>query len=324
MKIKVLENLKKENVNIYMEYLNSCKSSNWETWDTTYKTYCNNFKLFLVWFQKSFKNRLLLSKDTLLEMPNIIESYRNYCRELGNSKRTLMNKTTAISTFYSWCVRRNKIKFHPFDSKLDKLRFTEKDKVRKSYFLTTEQILTVRLYMQVEYKKYDLQDRILWELFLDSACRISAIQNLKLEQLNLDGGYFENVKEKEGYIVNAFFFEKCKELLKLWLLERKRKGIVCEYLFIAKYGGKYRQMTQGAIRERIKKLGKIINIDGLYPHTLRKTSINLINNLAGLGLASSYANHSSSGVTSKHYIQKTSATEIRNILIVARKKLGIF
>ena len=83
-------------------------------------------------------------------------------------------------------------------------------------------------------------------------------------------------------------------------------------------------MTQGAIRGRIKKLGRILGIEDLYPHTLRKTAINLINNLAGLGLASSYANHSSSGVTSKHYIQKTSAAEIRNTLILARKKLGIF
>lgn len=324
MNLIVLENLKKENVEVYLEYLNSCKSSNWDTWETTYKTYCNNFKLFLVWFQKVYKNRLLLSKDTLLEMPSIIESYRNYCRTLGNSKRTLMNKTTAISTFYSWCVRRNKIKYHPFDSKLDRLRFTDKDKIRKSYFLTTEQILTVRLYMQVESKKYDLQDRILWELFLDSACRITAVQNLKIEQLRIEEGYFADVKEKEGYIVNAFFFEKCKELLKLWLIERKEKGINIDYIFITKYNGVYKKMTQGAIRERIKKLGKIINIDDLYPHTLRKTSINLINNLAGLGLASSYANHSSSGVTSKHYIAKANPAEIRNSIINARKKLGIF
>ena len=55
MELKVLENLKRENVGIYLEYLNSCKSSNWETWETTYKTYCNNFKLFLVWFQKTLK-----------------------------------------------------------------------------------------------------------------------------------------------------------------------------------------------------------------------------------------------------------------------------
>ena len=83
-------------------------------------------------------------------------------------------------------------------------------------------------------------------------------------------------------------------------------------------------MTQGAIRNRIRKLGKIIGIEDLYPHTLRKTAINLINNLAGLGLASSYANHSSSGVTSKHYIAKANPTEIRNSIINARKKLGIF
>lgn len=324
MLLKVLENLKKENVEVYLEYLNSCKSSNWETWETTYKTYCNNFKLFLVWFQKVYKNRLLLSKDTLLEMPSIMESYRNYCRNLGNSKRTLMNKTTAISTFYAWCVRRNKIKYHPFSEKLDRLRFTEKDKIRTSYFLTTEQILTVRLYMQVEHKKYDLQDRILWELFLDSACRISAIQNLTIPQLRLEEGYFADVKEKEGYIVNAFFFNKCKELIKEWLEYRKKKNIESEWFFITKYNSEYRQMTQGAIRGRIKKLGRILEIEDLYPHTLRKTAINLINNLAGLGLASSYANHSSSGVTSRHYIAKANPTEIRNSIISARKKLGIF
>ena len=77
-------------------------------------------------FKKLIKIDYFLVRDTLIEMPTIIESYRNYCRNLGNSKRTLMNKTTAISTFYAWCVRRNKIKYHPFSEKLDRLRFTEK------------------------------------------------------------------------------------------------------------------------------------------------------------------------------------------------------
>ena len=62
----------------------------------------------------------------------------------------------------------------------------------------------------------------------------------------------------------------------------------------------------------------------LYGDITGITSINLINNLAGLGLASSYGKHSSSGVTSKHYIAKANPTEIRNSIINARKKLGIF
>ena len=324
MELKGWENLKKENVEIYKQYLNSCKSSNYETWGTTYSTYISNFKLFLIWFQENHKNRYLLSKDTLIEMPQIMEEYRNHCRSLGNSKRTLMNKITSVSSFYLWCVRRNKCKFHPFDKKLDRLKFTEKDKVRKNYFLNTEQILTVRLFMKFQNKKYDIQDRILWELFLDSACRISAIQNLKLNQLRLEEGYFEGVKEKEGHIVNAFFFEKCKILLKEWIKFREENGINSEWIFITKYGSNYKQMSQGTIRNRVKKMGLILDIQDLYPHSLRKTSINLINNLAGLGVASSYANHTSSNVTSKHYLKKANPIEIRNNIIQLRKKLGIF
>ena len=77
----------------------------------------------------------------------------------------------------------------------------------------------------------------------------------------MENGYFTDVKEKEGYIVNAFFFQKCKELLKLWLKEREEKGITSEWLFITRYRKEYRQMTQGAIRQRIKKLGKILGIE---------------------------------------------------------------
>lgn len=324
MELKGWEKLKKGNVEIYKQYLNSCKSSNYEAWETTYSTYISNFRLFLIWFEENYKNRYLLSKDILVEMPQIMEEYRNHCRSLGNSKRALMNKTTSVSSFYLWCVRRNKCKFHPFDKKLDRLKFAEKDKVRKNYFLNTEQILTVRLFMKFQSKKYDIQDRILWELFLDSACRISAVQNLKLEQLRLDEGYFEGVKEKESYIVNAFFFEKCKILLKEWIKFREETGIYSEWLFITKYGNEYRKMSQGTIRNRVKKMGLILDIPDLYPHSLRKTSINLINNLAGLGVASSYANHTSSSVTSKHYLQKTNPIEVRNNIIQLRKKLGIF
>ena len=324
MELKGWENLKKENVEIYTQYLNSCKSSNYETWGTTYFTYINNFKLFLIWFEENYKNRYLLSKDILIEMPQIIEEYRNHCRSIGNSKRTLMNKTTSISSFFLWCVRRNKCKFHPFDKKLDRLKFSEKDKIRKNYFLNTEQILTVRLFMKFQSKKYDIQDRILWELFLDSACRITAIQNLKLEQLRLEEGYFEGVKEKEGHIVSAFFFEKCKILLKEWIKFREDNGIDSEWIFITKYGSIYKKMSQGTIRNRVKKMGLILDIQDLYPHSLRKTSINLINNLAGLGVASSYVNHTSSNVTSKHYLQKTNPMEVRNNIIQLRKKLGIF
>ncbi|MDK4510335.1 tyrosine-type recombinase/integrase [Fusobacterium necrophorum] len=312
-----------KNRKIYEKYLNSCRSNNEETWDTTYKTYVSRMYKFLKWLNKE-KNRYLLSQDTLENAVEIIEEYKNYCRECGNSKRTIANAIVTISSFYDWTVRRKMIKYHPFKDRLEKQKITDRDSTRDSYYLTTEQILTARLYMKVEHKKFDLQDRILWELFIDSACRISAIQALTLEQLELEGGYFKNVIEKEGYVVNAYFFDTCKALIKEWLQERERAGIEEKFLFVTKYQKEYKQMSQATIRNRIRKIGKILEIEGLYPHSLRKTSINLLSKLGGLDIASHYANHTSTVVTSKHYIEKESATEIRNQILALRQKIGIF
>ncbi len=312
------------NKKIYQEYLTSCLSAHAETEKTTYKTYKENMKKFLEWLHQEDRNRYLLSEDTLDKGTEIIEKYRNYLREIGNSKRTIMNKTTAISTFYNWAVRRRKIKYHPFKERLEKLKFTDKDKVRKSYFLSTEKILKVRFYMQVENKKFDILDRLLWEIFVDSACRISAIQDLKISNLNLEKGYFSEVEEKEGYIVNAYFFEECKKILKEWLKERERKGIDSGYLLVTRYKKKWNKMSQGAIRARVRKMGRIIGIEDLYPHSLRKTSVNLINNIGGINMASKHANHKGLQVTNEHYIAQESAEEVRNDLIKLRKKLGIF
>ena len=68
-------------------------------------------------------------------------------------------------------------------------------------------------------------------------------------------------------------------------------------------------MSKSTIRDRVRKIGKLVRIDNLYPHTLRKTSINLLAEVGGIDLASEFANHNSIDVTKKHYIKKTTATE---------------
>lgn len=80
-------------------------------------------------------------------------------------------------------------------------------------------------------------------------------------------------------------------------------------------------MSKSTIRDRVKKIGKFVGIDNLYPHSLRKTSINLIAKTAGIDLAE-FANHSGTDVTKKHYVKKTSAKERKNKLLEIRKKAG--
>lgn len=86
----------------------------------------------------------------------ILERYIRYCREVKRNNTRTINKITAISSFYTWAVKRDLVEVHPFRDKLDRLKVTDEEKRRKSYYLSSVEI-------QVKMKlseKYDLQDQI--------------------------------------------------------------------------------------------------------------------------------------------------------------------
>ena len=308
-----------KNWEIYEEYLNSCIARNEAVKNTTYRTYTNSMKQFIEYLKKYEKNKYLLSKDTLKSTVSIFEKYIRHCREVkGNNARTINNKITAISSFYIWAVKRDLIATHPFRDKLDRLKVTDVEKKRKSYYLSSKEIVEIQVKMKLS-EKYDLQDRIIFNLIIDTACRISALQSIKLENIDLENGIITGIVEKEQKIVEFAIFEETIELIKEWLKCRKNSA---EYLFVTKYRGIYKQMSKSTIRDRVRKIGKLVGIDNLYPHSLRKTSINLLAEVGGIDLASEFANHSGIDVTKKHYIKKKSAKDRKEKLIQMRRKIG--
>lgn len=314
-----LQELKGRNAEIYLEYLNSNIAKNAATKNTTYKTYLNNMKQFVEYLRVYENNRYLLSKDTLKIIVSVLERYIRYCREVkGNNARTINNKITAISSFYIWAVKRDLIATHPFRDKLDRLKVTDVEKRRNSYYLSNKEIIEINIKMEMD-KRFDLQDRIIFNLIIDTACRISALQSIKLGNIDLESGIIFGIVEKEQKIVEFAIFEETVNLIREWL--RCRNDNV-EYLLTTKYGGVFKQMSKSTIRDRVKKIGKLVGIENLYPHSLRKTSINLIAKTAGIDLASEFANHSGTDVTKKHYVKKTSARERKNKLLEIRKKAG--
>lgn len=308
-----------KNWEIYKEYLNSCIVRNESVKNTTYRTYTNSMKQFIEYLRRYENNCYLLNRKNSKNMVGILERYIRYCRELKeNNARTINNKITAISSFYIWAVKRDLIEVHPFRDKLDRLKVTDVEKRRKSYFLSSKEIVEIQVKMKLS-KKYDLQDRIIFNLIIDTACRISALQSIKLKNIDLKNGIISGIVEKEQKIVEFAIFEETIELIKEWLKCRKNSA---EYLFVTKYRGIFKQMSKSTIRDRVRKIGKLVEIDNLYPHSLRKTSINLLAEVGGIDLASEFANHSGVDVTKKHYIKKTTATERKSKLLEMRKKIG--
>lgn len=308
-----------KNWEIYEEYLNSCIVRNESVKSTTYRTYSNSMKQFIEYLQQYENNYYLLDKKKSKNMVGILERYIRYCRELKeNNARTINNKITAISSFYIWAVKRDLIATHPFRDKLDRLKVTDVENRRKSYFLSSKEIVEIQVKMKLS-EKYDLQDRIIFNLIIDTACRISALQSIKLENIDLENGIITGIVEKEQKIVEFAIFEETIELIKEWL---KCRNDNIEYLLITKYNGVFKQMSKSTIRDRVRKIGKLAEIDNLYPHSLRKTSINLLAEVGGIDLASEFANHSGIDVTKKHYIKKKSARDRKEKLIQMRKKIG--
>ena len=312
--------ISEKNIEIYTKYLQSCIIKSQDTVATTYKTYFDNMKLFFRYLKEFEGNRYILSNDTQKNFTDIWERYCSYCFSNGNSRVTVNKKRTACSTFFDWCLKRRLIKINPFIY-VEKLKITAGDKRRNSYFLTASQIWEINYTMKRD-KSFDIQDLLLFNLFLDSGARISEIHNLTWEQLDMEEMIFNNVRHKEGYIEPVIFFQETKEILKAWRELRAEKYIENEYIFITQYNKSINHMSKETIRSRIRKIGRIVGIEDFYPHSIRKSILN-ITGQQNENIAAALGHHKSTTVTREHYMKKKKLTEMRNTLLQIRNLAGL-
>jgi integrase/recombinase XerC len=169
---------------------------------------------------------------------------------------------------------------------------------------------------------FDIQDKILFEVFLESANRVGAISKLTLSSMCLEELVFKDIREKRGYRVEVLISELGRDLIEEWLAIRKERmdNLEVDALFITRYRGKYNQMKYKTIQDRIKEIGKIVGIDDFHCHAMRKTKINEVYETTGdLSMASSYANHKGTDVTLL-YLKPKSKKQLRDKIAEINKK----
>lgn len=311
-----------ENKKKYEKYLNSNIIKNRDVKDTTYKVYKNYMDHFLVYLAENWENIDLYSEEFMENAVDIMEGYISFLQDvLKNNKKVINTKLSTVSSFYLWSLKRKYIDKHPFDKQLDRMKGANEEKIINSYYLDEEQMNLITETLK-EDKRYDIQDRLIWGIMLDSANRVGAISNLTLSSLDLDNMLFEGIREKRGYRVEVIFEEDTKELIEQWLEERKElDNLEIDSLFITKYNGVYRPMTKSTIQERVKKIGEILGLDDFHAHCIRKTKLNDVYRTTGdLALAASLGNHKSVETTRQAYIKPQSKSEIRDKIATLRKK----
>jgi len=297
----------------YDKYLKSNIIKNADVKETTYKTYPANFMQFLVYLSEEWDNIDLYSQDIFDNAVDIMEGFIGFCVDvLKNNKKTVNNKIAAVSTFYLWSLKRGLIDRHPFDKKLERMKYANDEHIINSYFLTDEQIELIRVGLKDE-KKFDIIDKLLFEIMLDSANRIGAIERLKISDLDMDNCVFTNIREKRGYRVEVSISDETLILIQEWFeLRKELDNLEVDAIFLSFYGKQYNKMSRGSLQRRITKIGTIIGLEDFHSHCVRKTSLNGIYEKTGdLSLAAEMGNHKSTETTRSAYIKPKSKAEVR-------------
>lgn len=313
-----------DNIKKYEKYLRSNIIKNKDVEDTTFKVYKNNFNQFLVYLSEQWDNIDLYSEEFMDDAVDIMEGFMGFCQDtLLNNKKAINNKLSAISSFYHWSVKRKIIKYHPFDKQLDRMKGANDEHIINSYFLTQEQVDIIKEELAKEDSDYDIQDKILFNLAIDSANRVGALSKLTLSTMDLDECIFSDIREKRGYKVEVVFEEETRDMIEEWLNYRKDNldKLEVDSLFIVKWNGEYRPMSKVSLQNRIRKIGNIVGIEDFHAHCTRKTKANLVSEMTGdITLASELLNHKSVETTRSSYIKKKSKTETRNKIRELMKK----
>lgn len=306
--------ISEDNKKKYKKYLQSSIVKNSDVKETTYKTYENFFNHFLCFLAVNFDNVGLYSEDFMENAVDIMESYMLFCQDtLKNHKKVINTKLSAVSSFYIWSMKRGYVTHHPFDKKLDRMKKANEEHIINSYFLTEEQVMQIRRELN-ENDKYDIQDQILFEIAYDSANRIGALERLTLSALDIDNMVFTDIREKEGYRVEVMFENSAKELIEEWLDMRKDSFdlLQVDSLLIVKNKNGWSPMKRNAIHYRMRKFGRIIDIDDFRAHCMRKSKLNNVYDETGdLTLAAELANHKSTETTRQSYVKPKSKAELR-------------
>lgn len=314
-----LSKINPKSIKVYDKYRKAKISKDLSVKESTYKVYQNYFNQFLVFVSENYENQYILDEDLLEEMVDVLEDFIVFCQDtLGNNKKVINAKLSAVSSFYIWAVKRNILESHPFDNKLERMRGAKDEKLISSHFLDDDEIeaITVAISKSVEEGgKFDIQDAIIWNVALDSGCRLGALKRLTVESLDLKTMSFVDIREKRGKIKDVPFNKLSKKYIEQWLSERQEKSIESDGIFIAKYEGEWNAMSSVSIYKRVKKMGHILGIEDFRPHSIRKTTINrIVEKTGNLTLAQDFAGHESPETTAGHYVKKKSNADIRDEL----------
>lgn len=163
--------------------------------------------------------------------------------------------------------------------------------------LTKDEIFRIFEYIEIH---RTFRDKVIWEFFLDTGCRLSEVAGLKLDDVNLQEGWAKvfGKGRKEGIV--PLGSKLCSDLQRY--IVRYRQAPASESALFVSNRAPYRRLTKDGLASLIKTVHKQVGITGKYgPHKLRHTmATQFISNGGDIAILRRILRHSDIKVTQRY------------------------
>lgn len=216
----------------------------------------------------------------------------------GKSKTTVARRLAALRSFFSYLYQEGRIRANPA-----RLVATPRTPKHLPNFLSVDDAFGL-VQEPAGFGLLPVRDRALLELLYSSGLRVSEVEGLNVEDINIREGLVKVLgKGRKERIVPVG--GKAQDALKAYLIERllfkkkKQADAADNALFLNKNATR---LTDRQIRRIVVKYARAIGIEGqIGPHTLRHTfATHLLTGGADLRVIQELLGHSSLSTTQKY------------------------
>lgn len=295
----------------YVTYMRSVKRS-----EETISGYVNDLRIFFCWLVKNAGNKYFVD----ISKRDIVGFQGFMVNTLENSPARIRRMKSSLSALSNYVVNLLDDEYPDFRNIINKVENPINEPVREKTVLSEDQL-------------QDLLDHLVEEKQFQKACVIALAAysgSRKAELVRFKASFFckENIildslyqtpkiktKGRSGgkFISKFVICDLFQPYLDLWNEQRKELGINSEWLFVAKNGDQWEQLSADTLTSWAESFGNYLGVD-FYFHALRhfyvtflsRKGVNAetIKNLSGwsaLGMVSLYSDQDNEELFSQHF-----------------------
>lgn len=263
--------------------------------ESTQKQYIQGLYQWFIFILDKQDNRSVLDMED-----DDITEFLYFCKREGNNAARMRLRISIISSFYKFLRKKKYLSTNPTEFIEYPKRTTP---ITVQTYLTSEQVALMR---EKLIENGDIQLRLYATLSLSTMARLSAIASLRWSQIDMKNCIIHDVLEKEGKIVDLYYNDEVKYLLKALKDDRERKKKQDKgWLFYTGRTTADKHISRTTLHTWCKKIGKLIDVTSLHPHDFRHSGATMLKN-AGMSLedVSVLLHHESTDTTKKYYIKQ--------------------